>query len=638
MNIKNKYDKISFYGLIFIIIAASFRHFSAVYYYFLNPDHAIHILMTANFRFPHDLYFWGQDRLGSFIPLLGSLILKITGMNAVRSVSIANYLMLITGYFCISTLFRKKITKFILAVFWFFPPLNFLDFLMIAQPFGIQMSLLAIVIFIFNKISSSQSALKNALLLSLISVIFIISIWVSELTIISVFLITLLAIYSNFLSDGKRPVHGNSIKTILKEPAIYVVIFWITAGLFFIIYAKNVADKDIRYTKQIFNNLNTILLTFREIIKQIKEILTFGYENNVFLGIFGWLSFTAIFTMFYLVIKKKREIVNDKWFRFFLIQSFLALLAISVSHWVFRNGISRRYFVFTYMSLVIAMLLIYDKLTGRHKVYTGILIATTAVFGLLSSTVHIYYPVRQKPKYEEMKEFRRLGKAGIISEYWNSYIPAIAAPGKITSTPNDKSYYRNRAMADSVFRQPGIYIIKDSWLDSFPDKIMQFGYTLEKANKPFELGGATMCEYKLAKTHKYYTYKELKTASKKIRTDKNSTTGRVVEADSSIKFKYLVYGPFITLNKGKYKVVFNLRSAVNTGDGTIALLDVTSKYGKLKLSGLKIKNSDFPDTSAYHPFELDFKIDSQVKNIEFRVYYTGKEKLWLDNVELIQTD
>ncbi|HXC05066.1 MAG TPA: hypothetical protein VNZ86_09975, partial [Bacteroidia bacterium] len=38
---------------------------------FLNSDNAVHILMTYDCQLPEDLYFWGQDRLGSLIPLLG---------------------------------------------------------------------------------------------------------------------------------------------------------------------------------------------------------------------------------------------------------------------------------------------------------------------------------------------------------------------------------------------------------------------------------------------------------------------------------------------------------------------------------------------------------------------------------------
>ncbi len=625
-----KYGNIIYYGLLGIIMAFSFFNFSPVYYYFLNPDHAVHILMTANFRFPHDLYFWGQDRLGSFIPLLGHLILKATGMTAVWAVSVSNYLVLIAGWFSISTLFTGKGTKLVLAMFWFLPPLNFLDFLMIAQPFGIEMSLLAISIFIYNKIKRSQSVSKQILLTSLISIILIISLWVSDLTVISIALLISLTIYDWFK-------HQKS-KNILRQPGLYAVFFWIIAGFLFITFAKGEADKDIRYSEQLFNGLHYILLTVRDIFLQTYDILTFNYEDNIYLGFFGWLSLFTVLASGYYFSKIREKVIRDKWFWFFLAQTVLSIAAVHVSHWVFRNGVSRRYFVLIYISFVITILLITDKSERRQQTFINILLTLTAIAAALSSTVHIYYPERQVGKYEEMKEFKRLGKAGIIAEYWNSYITAVAAPDKITATPNDKSYVRNTKMADSVFRQPDLYIIKDSWLDSFPDRIDQFGYRLQQSGKPFELGGASLCEYKVIKIHDIYTFPELKTSSKTIITRSNSKSGFTIQADSSIRYKYLVYGPFVTLNKGKYKTVFNLKTSNNYGNKTMATLDVTSDYGKREIAALKVKQSNFTDTTSYHPFELTFGIDSLTKNIEFRVYYTGQDKLWFNKLELLQIE
>ncbi len=594
--------------------------------------------MTANFRFPHDLYFWGQDRLGSFVPLFSHLIMKLTGLNAAWSVSITNYLILIAGYLCISILFRSWSIKLILAVFWFFPPVNFLDFLMIAQPFGVQMSLLAISICIFNKINSSQSAFKRNMLISLISITLIVSMWVSDLTIISIFLLIALALFNYFRDYANRLQFRFKMRNIFKEPALYITLFWMFAGYIFIKYAKSHADQDIRYTKQMFNDLDTVFLTIKAISFQIIDILTFNYESNIFLGLFGWLSVIALFAITYFAIKMRGKITSNKWFWFFMTQAILAILAILVSYWVFRNGVSRRYFVLAYISLVLAILLISDKFPGKQKFGINILLILTTITGLLSSTVHIYYPERQKSKYENMKEFRRLGKAGIISEYWNSYITAITAPNKITVTPNDRSYIRNIKMADSVFWQPDIYIIKDLWLDNFPENISQYGYNLQKAHKPFELGGATLCEYKVVKVHKLYTSKELRSASKKIITDNNSQSRLVIEVDSSSRYRYLVYGPFIDLNKGKYRITFNLRSSINTDSKKIAFLDATSGYGKMVLAKREIKQTDFSDTINYHPFEIAFEIDSLQKNIEFRVYYVGKDKLRFDSLELLQIE
>ncbi len=43
----------------------------------LNSDHAIHILMAESFDWTKDWYYWGQNRLGSLMPLIGSLLISL---------------------------------------------------------------------------------------------------------------------------------------------------------------------------------------------------------------------------------------------------------------------------------------------------------------------------------------------------------------------------------------------------------------------------------------------------------------------------------------------------------------------------------------------------------------------------------
>jgi hypothetical protein len=100
-----------------------------------------------------------------------------------------------------------------------------------------------------------------------------------------------------------------------------------------------------------------------------------------------------------------------------------------------------------------------------------------------------------KPMVKVVSEFNQLGKIGIISEYWNSYIISCSNPNMIVATPNDKSIIKNYKFVVQVFKQKNIYIIKDMWLNEFPDTIQQFGHILVKNGKQFNLGGCTVCKY-----------------------------------------------------------------------------------------------------------------------------------------------
>jgi len=63
-----------YYLLLFLLIFFSFYNFAEIYFPLLNSDMAITILMAQNLNLPGDLYFWGQDRAGSLIPLLANIL------------------------------------------------------------------------------------------------------------------------------------------------------------------------------------------------------------------------------------------------------------------------------------------------------------------------------------------------------------------------------------------------------------------------------------------------------------------------------------------------------------------------------------------------------------------------------------
>lgn len=88
-----------------------------------------------------------------------------------------------------------------------------------------------------------------------------------------------------------------------------------------------------------------------------------------------------------------------------------------------------------------------------------------------------------------------LGKIGILSDYWNSYITACPNPDSIIATPNEQSC-RNYKITEEVFKQKNIYVIKDMWLAEFPDTLKQFGHALIRDGKQFNIGDCNVCKYR----------------------------------------------------------------------------------------------------------------------------------------------
>jgi hypothetical protein len=121
---KNQFQNIFFFT---VIVVVSFFLYSSRFYPLLNSDDALNILMTYYYDLPNDFYCWGQDRGGTFIPLISQIFHKTFGFSAVLSVSFSNYFVLLIGYLGFSSLFKSKKTKLLFALVWFFPPIRFID-------------------------------------------------------------------------------------------------------------------------------------------------------------------------------------------------------------------------------------------------------------------------------------------------------------------------------------------------------------------------------------------------------------------------------------------------------------------------------------------------------------------------------
>ena len=91
--------KFYYYISLLIIVIISFRIYSSVFYPGLNSDNAVTILMTHYFHLPDDLYFWGQDRMGSIIPLIAQIPNKLFHISAIYSEAITHYFILVVDFF-----------------------------------------------------------------------------------------------------------------------------------------------------------------------------------------------------------------------------------------------------------------------------------------------------------------------------------------------------------------------------------------------------------------------------------------------------------------------------------------------------------------------------------------------------------
>jgi hypothetical protein len=407
--------------------------------------------------------------------------------------------------------------------------------------------------------------------------------------------------------------------------------------LLFIKYAKSFAiNKTEHYLS--LNNFASIKSSIQIIITAFIEVLTFK-RKEIFVSVYTYLVITFLITLFIHILKKKLflKLFSNKWVSFFIADFISIFITFLMSSWVLANGMGRWYFVASYISLSVAIVLIIESIevTKIFRYYLLLII----VIGAISPVYNMKYisPKRLRPMVDVVGEFKQLGKIGILAEFWNSYIASCSDPEMIKATPNDKSGIRNQKLVDEVFERKNIYVIKDMWLDFFPDTLEQFGYVLLKQGKQFRLGDCDVCKYEKIKKNKSYSVVDFKHKDNQIIFDypyKKNVLSASYSCDTC-KEKYLIYGPYIPLGIGDFKVRFCIKVNNPQNENSIALLDVSANWGNNQLANKRITKTDLTDNS-YNYFDLYFKTTQRVNGVEFRIYYYGNANLYFDHLELLE--
>jgi len=482
-------NKSLFYFILFIVVAFSFYFHSSLFSPILNSDDAVVVLMIYDFHLPEDLYYWNANRFGSLVPLIGQFFYKVLHLSPIISEAFTHYLLLVLGYFGFASLFKSNLTKILFAIIWFLPPLRMLEVLKLSQ--GEQYCLIGMAVFLMNKIQSiNKQTYQRHFLVVLTVIILIISIWVSDITIATIFVILFFQTLF-FLRANKF-----NYSLIFKMPEIYYSIIGTIICYLFILYAKKHAVQEVDYYD--FFDTKIIFESFKIFKDSIVEFLIFK-ANEPLTSIYTYLTLALVFYVGLNRSKIKSNKNNFKWSIIFgadLIVIFGILLS---SKWVYLNGVSHRYFVCSYISFWIAFLIMIESVV-EIKLLKKIqyLILVTVVIGGLGTIYNLKYiwPQTLKPKIEVVSEFKSLGKIGIIADYWNSYLASCADPDNIKATPNEQSTFRNKKLVEEVFKQNNLYVIKDMWMENFPDTLKQFGHVLIIDGKPFKMGDCDVCKYK----------------------------------------------------------------------------------------------------------------------------------------------
>ena len=101
-------------------------------------------------------------------------------------------------------------------------------------------------------------------------------------------------------------------------------------------------------------------------------------------------------------------------------------------------------------------------------------------------------------------------------------------------------------------------------------------------------------------------------------------------------YQYMVYGPYVELDSGKYDVVYRLKINEPAEDSElVGALDISENSGHLVLIKKDLYGRDFPGAGTYAELHLAFETDKKLKDVEFRVHYPNSNVgVTLDKITL----
>lgn len=595
--------------VISLTILISFFLYSATFYPSLQSDHALNILMASDYSFPDTIYCWGQDRGGTFVPLFSQIFILGLGLSPIIAVSLTNYLLLTLGFLGYSQLFRNKVLMIPFSFVWFFPFQRFID--ITSYPIGMSYSLLGISLFFILKINTNKHLVKNIRnLLNILTTgfIWLCSVWVSDLMYIT--LITIGIAFFLYIIFNKEKIQFNYRTAFLCYLSALSII------LIVILKLKS-------YAKAVTGNFTSIN-SFEQVRKGFRVIW-----ENIYIALFKekpltiigtWLMFLIVLTTFIYIFRNIKSFIkfNDFWISLFLADFLATMLVIFTSHWVYLNGFGRWYFVAPYISFSIVIFLLLDRkgLFGMNHSRIALLLSPILILIHLSTIETILKENGEfKRKYSTVEEINKLGNIGIIGGYWQTYILSAVNPEQIKSSTHQKDDIKNPNRIYEVLNQPKIYMIRDSWMDSFPDTLIQFRCHFKKKGKPFYLADANLCEYEVNRSLVLNSDWLYSNNQNTLNADKTIQVNRAEQNGF-----HSIFGPKIIITKGEYIVEFYLSDVEIDSLSEDIIADVTSNSGEHTLV------SSFLNAGTYNQekgcFTLHFSTETLQKETEFRIQET----------------
>lgn len=439
-------------ALILAIGLLSFLYYSALCFKGYNADLGIHLLMAEDLSLPRDLYYRGQDRLGSLIPIVAHFFV-LFGASALVAVSIAQYLLLAACFFFLRPFFQPPWQGILLAAALFMPNWAFLEQVLVGHPYIGHLFFLSGFLYLYFKAPLHNQALRFFLL----ALLACLALWASEMAVVNFLIFAL--------------VYRKKLFAALKQKQV-----WISAGVGTILGLTFLTTAKVSGTHTA--NFYHFLANGDQILVAIKRLFGSVYEQAVFAGNKppARFLFWVMFLLTVNVLMRRRRIPQLA--KFFLLSATGMLVLVLLSYWPVINDYPLRYYTPAFLQLLFFFILMGKNSSVLQKGLTITAVALSGYTGLY--VLHNFsLEVDDRLNREEMVHFTKLGKIGIIGSYWNTHaVDALST--EVVATPYDGHYNRMYEKIPQVLAQDTIVIIRNGFLETLPDSIVQFDRPLKR--------------------------------------------------------------------------------------------------------------------------------------------------------------
>lgn len=521
-----------------LIALLSLLNFSAYYSPRLNSDQAIHVLMAEDLQLPADLYYWGQDRIGSLAPILANGLLRLLPLRPVVALSVVQYGILAAGFWVFAWFFKHPLISVILALVWFLPLYSFVELVLPAHPYGPQFLIIGVALLLCRRVlarATLDEPLQQALTLAAIALCGFLAIWVSDFSVLIFFCLAVaLALQSNFAAiwRGDRAALAQLPSPRLRLTRLDCLAVGLTslAGVGFIAFAKSQATRRTENYGTL-SSPDQIWAAVTQLATAAWQTLTF--QHGLLLGIHAVLVLASVATMAFLWASGRMKGRSPSfklslWFSYFLASAVVSFAALICLAWVYHNRVSLRYFVPVYLLLWLAALSFLQSLSGRWFRYLGLLLLGTALVSSLTLPNVLSFK-RPPSTIARLQPLQALAPAAFIAQPGGPYLFCAVDPANLDCTPASVNW---KASCDAhsplknsperltrilrprcprctqrALAAPTIYAVKGKWLEEtgtpdnpFPEEMQQFGICLVKAGDPLQVSNYLLAPYRLKAT------------------------------------------------------------------------------------------------------------------------------------------